>query len=209
MKPISELTIFEYQNAYSIEANRRASATQKKVELVEYFFNVDGMKLPITEVNKKYAQIKASIETAKSARSKSHIFVGGGWYKVDYLYDGLTAGQLIDVMALDLSTEGSVCNNMHKVMAALTRKCRWYKFGVEAYNADGFQARATKMLYCCKMADVFGVVAFFLSVSESWSKNTEIYLNNQSRLLTAEALREGMTAKQIMRDKASMKDTGG
>lgn len=209
MKKVSDLTIFEYQNAFAIEANKRASATQKKIELVEYFFDVDGMKTPITEVNKKYAYIKKSVEDAKNSKAKKHINVGGRWYRVDYLFDGLTAGQLIDIMSLELGTEADVCNNMHKVMASLTRKCKFGKWFAEVYNGENFKTRAEIMLHCCKMKDVFGVVGFFLSVSESWSKNMETYLNNQSRLLTAEARKEARTAKQIMTDKAFMKGTGG
>lgn len=168
MKKVKNLSIREYIDALGIEKNRTLSNAEKKVKLLRILAPGSSPEaLGLTTLNQLYEKIEAQFTELKNAKPVYYIRIGAVWYQVDVFYRELSAGQYIDLMAVNSKDDSELADNLDRIMAILCRRCRFLWFFPERYNTKTFDERRALMLTRCKIGEVMGVVNFFL---QSWTE---------------------------------------
>jgi hypothetical protein len=168
MSLLHQITVDQLQRISSIEASRIYTPADKKLGVVAI---VDGvpiaevMRRKVLDVNKRYAEIKAASEQLPTLQAKRTIRVKAKWYRFEWFIDEITAGQLVELFSYDMTDEQGIIDNLHNILATLSRECRFYKWWPKAYDGKGHKARAEAMRKM-SVADVWGYAAFFLQFSE-------------------------------------------
>ena len=168
MSLLNQITVDELQRISSIENNTIYTASDKKVGVVAV---VDGVPIAevmhrtIAQVNKRYAEIQQASQQLPSLQAKRTIRVGAKYYRFEWFIDEITAGQLVELFSYDMTSELAVIDNLHLILATLSRECRMWKWWPKAYDGKGHKARAEAMRQMV-VADVWGYAAFFLQLSE-------------------------------------------
>ena len=164
MSLLNQITVDELQRISSIENNSIYTASDKKVGVVAV---VDGvgiaevMHRTIAQVNKRYAEIQQASQQLPSLQAKRTIRVGAKYYRFEWFIDEITAGQLVELFSYDMTSELAVIDNLHLILATLSRECRMWKWWPKAYDGKGHKKRAGAMRHMV-VADVWGYAAFWL-----------------------------------------------
>ena len=168
MSLLNKITVDQFQRIVSIEANAIYTTSDKKIGVIAV---LDGIpieqvkKMTIAEVNKRYGEINAASKSLSSLTAKRHAKVAGKWYQFEWFIDEISAGQLVELYSYDMTSEQGVIDNLHLILATLSRECKVWKWWPKAYDGKGHKQRAEAMLQM-NMGDVWGYAAFFLQLSE-------------------------------------------
>jgi len=127
-------------------------------------------------LNKLYAQIEAQFKELREAKPVYWVRIGLTWYQVDVFYRELSAGQYIDLMAINGKDDADLADNLDRIMAILCRKCRFLWFLPEKYNTKTFDSRRELFRNECRIKEVMGVVNFFLRSWEESSSHIATFL---------------------------------
>jgi hypothetical protein len=168
MSLLHQITVDQLQRITSIENNAIYTDADKKIGIiavVEELPIAKVMQRTISEVNKRYAEIKKASQDLPSLQAKRTIRVGAKWYRFEWFIDEITAGQLVELFSYDMTDEQGIIDNLHNILATLSRECRFYKWWPKAYDGKGHKARAEAMKKM-SVGDVWGYAAFFLQLSE-------------------------------------------
>lgn len=169
MKHISSLSIQEYIDCLAVETNRALSPVEKKVQLLRILAPGSSPEsLGLMSLNKLYEEIEGEFRELREAKPVYWVRIGFTWYQVDVFYRELSAGQYIDLMAVNGKDEGDLADNLDRIMAILCRRCRFLWFFPEKYNTANFDQRRALFRTRCKIKKVMGVVNFFL---QSWNES--------------------------------------
>ena len=168
MSILNKITVDQFQRIVSIEANSIYTTSDKKIGVIAV---LDGIpieqvkKLTIAEVNKRYGEINAASKALPTLAAKRFAHIGRKWYRFEWFIDEISAGQLVELYSYDMTSEQGVIDNLHLILATLSRECRVWKWWPKAYDGKGHKQRAEVMTQM-KMGDVWGYAAFFLQLSE-------------------------------------------
>jgi len=186
MSILNKITVDQFQRIVSIEANAIYTTSDKKIGVIAV---LDGIpieqvkKMTIAEVNKRYGEINAASKSLSSLAAKRHAQVAGKWYQFEWFIDEISAGQLVELYSYDMSSEQGVIDNLHLILATLSRECRVWKWCSKAYDGKGHKQRAEAMLQM-NMGDVWGYAAFFLQLSEPLLTIMRKSLTEQQKKMT-------------------------
>ena len=186
MSLLHKITVDQFQRLVSIEANSIYTTSDKKIGVVAVIDNVpieQVKKMTIAEVNKRYAEINAASKSLSTLAAKRHTKVAGKWYQFEWFIDEISAGQLVELYSYDMTSEQGVIDNLHLILATLSRECRVWKWWPKVYDGKGHKQRAEAMLQM-NMGDVWGYAAFFLQPSEPLLTIMRKYLTEQERKMT-------------------------
>jgi len=186
MSLLNKITIDQFQRLVSIEANSIYTTSDKKIGVVAVIDNIpieQVKKMTIAEVNKRYAEINAASKSLSTLAAKQHAKIGGKWYRFEWFIDEISAGQLVELYSYDMTSEQGVIDNLHLILATLSRECRVWKWWPKVYDGKGHKQRAEAMLQM-NMGDVWGYAAFFLQLSEPLLTIMRKYLTEQERKMT-------------------------
>jgi hypothetical protein len=186
MSLLNKITVDQFQRIVSIEANSIYTTSDKKIGVVAVIDNVpieQVKKMTIAEVNKRYAEINAASKSLSTLAAKQYAKVAGKWYRFEWFIDEISAGQLVELYSYDMTSEHGVIDNLHLILATLSRECRVWKWWPKAYDGKGHKQRAEAMLQM-NMGDVWGYAAFFLQLSEPLLTIMRKSLTEQERKMT-------------------------
>ena len=189
MSILNRLTVDQFQRIVSIEGNQIYTAADKKVGVVAVADSVpiaEVMQRSVAEVNKRYVAIQRASELLPSLQAKRTVRIGAKWYRFEWFIDEITAGQLVELFSYDMTNETTVIENLHLILATLSRECRFGKYWPKAYDGKGHKQRALVMKQMM-MADVWGYAAFFLQLSEPLLTIMRRSLTERSKRTTAKA----------------------
>jgi hypothetical protein len=188
MSLLSKLSVSQFQRIVSIEASTIYSIADKKVGVVAIADNVainEVMQRSVLEVNKRYDAIQQASQELPSLQAKRTIRVGAKWYRFEWFIDEITAGQLVELFSYDMTSDATVIENLHLILATLSRECRFGKYWPKAYDGKGHSKRAEVMRQMM-MGDVWGYAAFFLQLSEPLLMIMQKSLTAQTKNLTTD-----------------------
>jgi hypothetical protein len=175
---VLDLTIDQFQRLYSIESNSLLSLPEKRIGACAVVLSAttDQVKaLPLKTIADTYKAIQSGLAKMPELKMKQTATVNGKRYKFTFRTDKLKTGQFIDMTFFDFKDENLTVQNLHKVMATLSREMTWY--GTQKlYDATTHAQRAEAFRLHGKIADVWGVASFFLLASESLYKISQSYL---------------------------------
>lgn len=186
MSILNQITVDQFQRIVSIEANTIYTASDKKIGVVAVLDNIpieQVKKLTIAEVNKRYGEINAASNALPTLAAKRFARIGGKWYRFEWFIDEISAGQLVELYSYDMTTEQGVIDNLHLILATLSRECRLWKWWPKAYDGKDHKARSEAMLQM-KMSDVWGYAAFFLQLSKPLLTIMQKSLTEQAKTKT-------------------------
>lgn len=175
---VLDLTIDQFQRLYSIESNSLLSLPEKRIGACAIVLGktTEEIKaLPHKTTSDTYKAIQHGLAKMPELKMKHTATINGKRYKFTFRTDKLKTGQFIDMTFFDFKDENLTVQNLHKVMATLSREMTWY--GTQKpYDATTHAERAEAFRLHGKIADVWGVASFFLLASESLYKISQSYL---------------------------------
>lgn len=186
MSILNQITVDQFQRIVSIEANTIYTASDKKIGVVAVLDNLpieQVKKMTIAEVNKRYGEINAASKALPTLAAKRFARIGRKWYRFEWFIDEISAGQLVELYSYDMTSEQGVIENLHLILATLSRECRVWKWWPKAYNGKGHKQRAEAMLQM-NMGDVWGYAAFFLQLSDPLLTIMRKSLTEQQKKMT-------------------------
>lgn len=167
------LSLKQFQRIAQIETNDNLTDYYKIISIVSVARNIafdDAEKMTFDECKKIYAALPITIKELNAVPYNHFIRIGNEWYKMETNFNKLSAGQLIELLNYEMSNDDDIIKDMHKILATLSRRCRFYKWFPERYNADNHSARAKKFLKV-DVKNVFGYTGFFLVFLEILLEN--------------------------------------
>lgn len=180
------LTLKQFQRIAQIEANDDLTEYYKIVSIAAVARKMkfeDAEKIPFEECKKIYAALPISIKELNDVRYDPFIRIGRDWYRMETNFNKLSAGQLIELLNYEMSNDDEIVKEMHNILATLSRRCRFYKWFPEKYNADQHQKRAKKFLNV-DVKTVFGYTGFFLIFLEILLENLRSVLAEEMTSIT-------------------------
>jgi hypothetical protein len=168
---LQDLTIDQFQRIAALELSPALNDADKRVGVVAI---VEGVEvaivrdMPATALTKRYKAIVKEWNELPALAYKRKFKAGGKWWIPTVFTDELTAGQLIELMDINTSDERQLVQNLHRIMATLSREAGLFGFFPKKYDGAAHAERAEIMKRHATIGDVWGVVSFFLLSSESY-----------------------------------------
>lgn len=180
---LTDLTIQQFQSLAAIELSTVFSLHEKRIGVVAVMEGKtpdDVMKLKVSEITRKYKTIVDQWNWLPEMHPISKFKAGNRWYFVSREIDKMTAAQLIELMSYDVKSELRMVEDLHLILASMSRRCRWFRWAAEPYDGTGHAARAEYLRKNAKIGYIWGAISFFLLTSQEFAKNTKDYFANQT-----------------------------
>ena len=174
MKLLNRLTVAQFQELTAIDPDM--GALRKKVNTVCI---VDGVeqsaveRWTIEELNARAAKIDEECGALSMLPAKRVVRIGTKRYRMEWFIDQMSAGQMMELLNYQLTSDREVVANLHLLLASLTREVTWY--GKTLAYDGGKHAERAEAMKKAKMADVWGFACFFLRHSEPLLKIMQTY----------------------------------
>ena len=182
MTPL-DLTIDQFQRIVAVQQVPGISDADVKVNVVAIALDKTPDEVKKMKLREVAAIYKAMTDFAfEQLPYKETIRIGRHYYRMTLFADQLKAGQLLELFEYDMTNEAQVVQNMHKILATLSRRCRVWKLLPEAYDGTAHAKRAEAMLQMT-LRDAWGIVGFFLSLSEPLLMALATYSNKTTKTM--------------------------
>ncbi len=181
---LSDLTIEQFQSLAAIELSTVFSLHEKRIGVLAIMEGKDPddiMKMKVSEITRKYKQIVDQWNWLPEMRPISKFRAGNRWYHVSKEIDFMTAGQLIELMSYDVKSELKMVEDLHLILASMSRRCLWFRWVPEPYDGSSHQVRADYLRKNAKVGHIWGAISFFLLTSQEFVKITNDYFANQTQ----------------------------
>ena len=186
MNPL-DLTIDQFQRIIAVEQVPGISDADLKVSVVSIVLNKtpDEVKqMSLYDVGRVYKSVQDF--GFPELPYKQKIQIGKDYYHFDLYADKLKAGQLVELFEYNMNDQNEVVQNMHKILASISRKCRVWRFLSEKYNGATHDKRAEAMKQMT-LRDAYGIVGFFLRISQPLLNALATY-SSKTKTTTAKGL---------------------
>ena len=170
---LQDLTIDQFQRIGAIEFSSVLGDYDKRIGVVSIVDGADVSlvrEMPAKAVLKRYKAIVSEWNALPALGYKRKFKAGGKWWIPTVFTDELTAGQLIELMDINTTDEKQLLQNLHRIMATLSKEGGLFGLFPKKYDGAAHAERAELMKKHAKVGDVWGVVSFFLLSSESYLK---------------------------------------
>jgi hypothetical protein len=127
----------------------------------------------IEQLNARAAVIDEECGALSMLPAKRVVRIGGKRYRMEWFIDQMSAGQMMELLNYQLTSDREVVANLHLLLASLTREVTWY--GKTLAYDGGKHAKRAEAMKKAKMADVWGFACFFLRHSEPLLKIMQTY----------------------------------
>jgi len=179
---LTDLTIEKFQSLAAIELSTVFSLHEKRIGVVAIMEDKDPddiMRMKVSEIVRKYKAIVDQWNWLPEMKPISKFKAGDRWYHVSKEIDFMTSGQLIELMSYDVKSELKMVEDLHLILASMSRRCLWLRWVPEQYDGSGHAARAEYLKKNAKVGHIWGAIAFFLLTSQEFAKITKDYFVNQ------------------------------
>jgi len=186
---LQDLTIDQFQRIGAIEFSSVLGDYDKRIGVVSIVEGVDVSlvrEMPAKAVLKRYKAIVSEWNALPALGYKRKFKAGGKWWIPTVFTDELTAGQLIELMDINTTDEKQLLQNLHRIMASLSREGGFMGWFPKKYDGAADAERAEFFKKHARVGDFWGVVCFFLLSSESYLKVLSGY--SQHPITKAEGL---------------------
>lgn len=180
MKLLNRLTVAQFQELTAIDPDM--GALRKKVNTVCIVDGVEQSAVEgwtIDQLNARAAKIDEECGALSMLPAKRVVRIGTKRYRMEWFIDQMSAGQMMELLNYQLTSDREVVANLHLLLASLTREMTWYGKTL-AYDGGKHADRAEAMKKA-KMADVWGFACFFLRHSEPLLKIMQTYFVEASK----------------------------
>ena len=180
MKLLNRLTVAQFQELTAIDPDM--GAIRKKLRMVCIVNGIDPKEVEqwqMEQLNAEAAKIDDECGALSMLPAKRVVRIGGKRYRMEWFIDQMTAGQMMELLNYQLTSDGEVIANLHLLLASLTREVTWWGKTL-AYDGGKHAERAEAMKQA-KMADVWGFACFFLRHSEPLLKIMQTYFVKELR----------------------------
>ena len=184
MKLLNRLTVSQFQELTAIDPDM--GAIRKKLRTVCIVNGIDPKEVEqwqMEQLNTEAAKIDEECGALSMLPAKRVVRIGGKRYRMEWFIDQMSAGQMMELLNYQLTSDREVVANLHLLLASLTREVTWYGKTL-AYDGGKHADRAEAMKKA-KMADVWGFACFFLRHSEPLLKIMQTYFVEESKKKTA------------------------
>lgn len=174
MKLLNRLTVAQFQELTAIDPDM--GALRKKVNTVCIVDGFDQNAVEgwtIEQLNARAAVIDEECGALSMLPAKRVVRIGGKRYRMEWFIDQMSAGQMMELLNYQLTSDREVVANLHLLLASLTREVTWY--GKTLPYDGGKHADRAEAMKKAKMADVWGFACFFLRHSEPLLKIMQTY----------------------------------
>ena len=165
MKLLNRLTVAQFQELTAIDSDM--GAIRKKLRTVCIVNGIDPKEVEqwqMEQLNAEAAKIDEECGALSMLPAKRVVRIGTKRYRMEWFIDQMSAGQMMELLNYQLTSDREVVANLHLLLASLTREVTWYGKTL-AYDGGKHADRAEAMKKA-KMADVWGFACFFLRHSE-------------------------------------------
>ena len=183
MKLLNRLTVAQFQELTAIDPDM--GAIRKKLRTVCIVNGIDPKEVEqwqMEQLNAEAAKIDEECGALSMLPAKRVVRIGGKRYRMEWFIDQMSAGQMMELLNYQLTSDREVVANLHLLLASLTREVTWYGKTL-AYDGGKHADRAEAMKKA-KMADVWGFACFFLRHSEPLLKIMQTYFVEASKTKT-------------------------
>lgn len=183
---VLDLTIDQFQRLYAIESNGILSPQDKRIAACAIVLGVtldEVSAMPLKTIADCYKAIQHDMAKMPELRIKQTCKAGSKKYRLTLRTDKLKTGQFIDMTFFNFQDENLVVQNLHKVMATLSRELTWYG-KQKPYDAESHAARSEEFRLNARMSDVWGAASFFLLNSEALLAISQSYLARLTKTQT-------------------------
>ena len=173
--PLTNLTISQFQRIYAIMMEDVRSDTDKQLGVVAIVDDIpidQARQMTVLTLAAKYRSINDAWNKLPDMKWHRRFRCGGKWWYPTLFTDELTAGQMIDLMAIGATDEPTIVQNLHRIMATLCREGGWVTHWRKEYDGSKHQERADLFLEEATIGDVWGAAAFFLTTGERFFQAT-------------------------------------
>ena len=168
---IQDLTIDQFQRLAAIELSPALNDFDKRLAVVAIADSIEIAKakeMSATSLSKRYKEIVKEWNELPALAYKRKFKAGGKWWIPTVFTDELTAGQLVELMDIKTNDERLLVQNLHRIMASLSREGGLFGFFPKKYDGSAHAERAELFKKHATMGDVWGTISFFLLNSESY-----------------------------------------
>lgn len=179
---LTDLTIEKFQSLAAIELSTVFSLHEKRIGVVAIMEDKDPdevMKMKVSEITRKYKAIVDQWNWLPEMKPIAKFRAGDRWYYVSKEIDFMTSGQLIELMSYDVKSELKMVEDLHLILASMSRRCLWLRWVPEQYDGSGHAVRAEYLRKNAKVGHIWGAIAFFLLTSQEFAKITKDYFVNR------------------------------
>jgi hypothetical protein len=179
---LQKMTIEKFQVLAAIELSEIFDSNEKRIGVVSAYSgkSVDQiMAWPVTKIIKEYKKIIEQWNWLPELQPKAKFQAGNRWYVGAKYINEMTAAQLIEIMSYDTKNERLMIENLHMILASLTRECKYYRWAPEPYSGANHAARAEQMRKHATIGDIWGLISFFLWITTELSGNLMEYLEQK------------------------------
>jgi hypothetical protein len=174
MKLLNRLTVAQFQELTAIDPDM--GNLRKKVNTVCIVDGVEQSAVEgwtIDQLNARAAVIDQECGALSMLPAKRVVRIGGKRYRMEWFIDQMSAGQMMELLNYQLTSDREVVANLHLLLASLTREVNWW--GKTLAYDGGKHAERAELMKKAKMADVWGFACFFLRHSEPLLKIMQTY----------------------------------
>ena len=185
MKLLNRLTVAQFQELTAIDPDM--GAIRKKLRTVCIVNGIDPKEVEqwqMEQLNTEAAKIDEECGALSMLPAKRVVRIGGKRYRMEWFIDQMSAGQMMELLNYQLTSDREVVANLHLLLASLTREMTWY--GKTLAYDGGKHAERAELMKKAKMADVWGFACFFLRHSEPLLKIMQTYFVEASKKKTAD-----------------------
>ena len=183
MKLLNRLTVAQFQELTAIDPDM--GAIRKKLRMVCIVNGIDPKEVEqwqMEQLNTEAAKIDEECGALSMLPAKRVVRIGGKRYRMEWFIDQMSAGQMMELLNYQLTSDREVVANLHLLLASLTREVTWW--GKTLAYDGGKHAERAEAMKKAKMADVWGFACFFLRHSEPLLKIMQTYFVEASKTKT-------------------------
>ena len=172
---LTDLTIEKFQTLAAIELSTAFEQHEKRIAVLSAFYEIDVdevLSWPVSQVVATYRTLIDQWNWLPELAPRIKFRAGNKWFVGAKEINQMTAGQLIELMSYNVKDETLMVENLHLIMASLCRECKYLRWAPEPYNGKGHASRAEYLRKNATIGDVWGLISFFLLISNELSKTT-------------------------------------
>jgi len=183
------ITLKQFQRISEIHANEELTEYYKIISAVAVAKNIpfdEVCKMPYERVRELHSKIETKFNNLQNVAYNSIIRAGGIYYQMETDFSKLSAGQLIELLNYDVSNDREIVRQMPAILATLSRRCRFYKWRPETYNAQTHSVRA-RHFEGVDIQIITAYMSFFLVFLQVLLENTRNALAAEMRTIMDKA----------------------
>ena len=171
---LQNLTIAKFQSIAAVELSDVFTQHEKRIGVLAAYHGIEVdavLAWPIAKVVKVYRELIEEWNWLPELQPRAKFKAGGKWYIGAKFVNELTAGQMIELMSYNVKDEQAMVQNLHLILASLTRECKYLRWAAEPYNGANHAKRAAHLQKHATVGDIWGLISFFLLITTELSSS--------------------------------------